>query len=130
MPIETDRELEVAQRAEELARGLGFDRDTIDEIKLALIEAVINAFEHSKSAERKILVIFGLNLEERQITISIQDSGSGFDPRAVEEPDIAKKLHKGSYKRGWGLKLMHSLMDEVRITSSEKGTRVTLVKRG
>ncbi len=130
VPMEENQELQVAQRAEELAQDLDFDRNTIDEMKLAIIEAVINAFEHSKSAERKVFITFGLSLKRRQMTITIRDYGSGFDPETVESPDITKKMTKGSYKRGWGLKLMHSLMDEVKIHSSAKGTQVTMVKRG
>ena len=130
VPMEAKQELQVAQRAEELGLGLGFARDTVDEMRLAIIEAVINAIEHSKSTERKIFITFGLNPKKRQITIIIQDYGTGFDPEAVETPDIVKKMRKGSYKRGWGLKLMHSMMDEVKIHSSAKGTQVTMIKRG
>jgi len=130
VPMEEGQELEVARRAEELARGLSFERDTIEEMKLAIIEAVINAVEHSKSVERKVFITFGLDLKRRRMTIIIQDYGSGFDPGTVETPDIAKKMRKGSYKRGWGLKLMQELMDEVQISSSVKGTQVKMVKSG
>jgi serine/threonine-protein kinase RsbW len=130
VPMEEEQELLVAQRAGELALGLGFDKDTIDEMKLAIIEAVINAFEHSKSAQRIVFITFGLSVKKRRMTIFIRDYGSGFNPGAVEKPDIAKKMHKGAYKRGWGLKLMESLMDEVRIDSSPEGTQVMMVKHG
>ncbi|HUU30216.1 MAG TPA: ATP-binding protein [archaeon] len=130
VPMEANQELKVAERAEELAVRLGFERDPIDEIKLALIEAVINAIEHGSSPERKVFITFGLNRKPRRMAIVISDSGSGFDPGAVEIPDIKKKMQKGTRKRGWGLKIMRSLMDEVRVESSRGGTQITLIKNG
>ncbi|MEA2063900.1 MAG: adenylate/guanylate cyclase domain-containing protein [Gemmatimonadota bacterium] len=128
VPMEMGQELKVAERAGRLARSIGFRDETIDEMKLAVIEAVINAIEHSKSPERKVFIEFNPNRGNRRITVTIKDFGAGFDPTAVEKPEIEKKMRKGSYKRGWGLKLMHELMDEVDIRSSTAGTRVTMVK--
>ncbi len=130
VPMEPDQELEVARRAGELAYELGFDPDPIDEIKLALIEAVINAIEHGKSREDQVYITFGLCRKPLQMTIIISDTGAGFNPQAVETPDITKKMRKGARKRGWGLKIMSALMDEVRIDSSPTGTQITLVKNG
>lgn len=130
VPMELNQELKVIERAEKLARELGFDRDSIDEIKLAVIEAVINAIEHGSNAERIVYITFGLSRQPLQMTITISDSGAGFNPDSVREPDIREKINKHERKRGWGLKIMRSLMDEVIINSSPSGTQVTLIKSG
>ncbi|OGG05385.1 MAG: hypothetical protein A3F83_15415 [Candidatus Glassbacteria bacterium RIFCSPLOWO2_12_FULL_58_11] len=130
VPMEPDQELQVVERAENLALELGFGRDQIDEIKLALIEAVINAIEHGRSVERMVHISFALRKKPLCMAIAIGDLGAGFDPAAVQNPDIREKIGKKVRKRGWGLKIMRSLMDEVNIETSEKGTRITLVKRG
>ena len=130
IPMEADQELKVAEKAEELALKMGFGRDPIDEIKLALIEAVINSIEHSKSPDRKVYITFGLNKKPLRMTITISDRGGGFDIESVETPDIKNKIHKKARKRGWGLKLMRSLMDEVLVESSVAGTQITLIKNG
>jgi len=130
VPMELNQELKVIERVEKLARELGFDRDSIDEIKLAVIEAVINAIEHGSNAERIVYITFGLSRQPLRMTITISDSGVGFDPDSVREPDIKEKINKHDRKRGWGLKIMRSLMDEVIINSSSNGTQVTLIKNG
>ena len=130
VPMEPNQELKVIERAEKFARELGFDRDSIDEIKLAVIEAVINAIEHGSNAERIVYITFGLSRQPLRMTITISDSGVGFDPDSVREPDIKEKINKHDRKRGWGLKIMRSLMDEVIINSSSNGTQVTLIKNG
>jgi len=130
VPMEPNQELQVIERAEKLARELGFDRDSIDEIKLAVIEAVINAIEHGRNAERIVYITFGLSHQPLRMTITISDSGAGFNPDSVREPDIREKINKRERKRGWGLKIMHNLMDDVIINSSPSGTQVTLIKSG
>ena len=60
--------------------------------------------------------------------IEIKDKGKGFDSTKVEMPDIEKKLHS-QRKRGWGLKLMRELMDDVVIDSSKDGTTITMTKK-
>jgi len=130
VPMIADAEIKVADRAGELARGLGFDNNQVDEVRLAVIEAVINAIEHGRSSEGEVHVFFGAARNPLRLAIVIGDTGAGFDPRSVSEPDITKKIGHKTRKRGWGLKIMRSLMDEVRIESSATGTRVILVKSG
>ena len=124
LPILPDMELTAVTVAESLGVFIGLDKDKIDEVKLALIEACINAFEHSKDRDRKINLNF--QITDNAMVISISDDGEGFD---IDEPKdrIAAKRNKGE-KRGWGLTLMSKLMDEVEIDSSEKGTLVRLTK--
>jgi anti-sigma regulatory factor (Ser/Thr protein kinase) len=57
----------------------------------------------------------------------VHDRGVGFAVSEVEEPKIEAKL-KGSRKRGWGLKIIQGLMDEVRILSGTNGTTVVMSK--
>jgi serine/threonine-protein kinase RsbW len=130
IPAEADRELEVADRALELALAAGLDADEADEVRMAVIEAVINAIEHGRSEDGRVQVSFSTGTAPARLAITIGDSGAGFDPSRVQAPDIAKKIGSGERKRGWGLKIMRSLMDEVVIDSTDHGTRVTLIKQG
>ncbi|MCE5269877.1 ATP-binding protein [bacterium] len=130
VPMQPDQELAVAERAASLARCAGFDTDRVDEIRIAVIEAVINAIEHGNNPEKTVHVSLRLERQPKRLEICISDRGAGFDPERVETPDIHKKMLKGNRKRGWGLSLMRSLMDEVSIQTSEAGSRVVLVKKG
>ena len=68
--------------------------------KMALIEACINAFEHSRSKERRVYVNFDLG--DDQLTIQITAKGEGFDPEKAKK-DVVKRRESGESKRGWGL---------------------------
>ena len=59
--------------------------------------------------------------------ISINDGGSGFDmDKAMAK--IAEKRSEGIGNRGWGLTLIHELMDEVSIATTSSGTLVKMLR--
>jgi anti-sigma regulatory factor (Ser/Thr protein kinase) len=118
LPMQADTEVVAARVAEEVAAYASLDKDTVDRIKMALIEACINAFEHSASESGKVRLRYVLSPEK--IELFVQDEGKGFrPPRPGEEP---------KRNRGWGLKLIRELVDDVEITTGESGTTVRMVK--
>jgi serine/threonine-protein kinase RsbW len=126
IPMEPDMEMAAIQTAEAVLRFMAFSDEQIDEVKHAMIEGCINAFEHSASAEKKVYLRFLMNRDE--LLVEIQDFGQGFEVERVPRPAMAEKLG-GSHKRGWGLMLMESLMDSVEIASGPAGTTITMVKK-
>ena len=124
IPMLPDMELTATTVAESLGVFMGLDQDKIEEVKIALIEACINAFEHSNSPPRRI--DFNFQITDRGLSISIGDGGDGFD---LEEAlaRIAERREK-DLPRGWGLTLINELMDEVYIDSSDRGTLITMTK--
>lgn len=125
IPMLPDMEITATQTACSVAQYMKFDPDRIDEVKMALIEAIINAFEHSKSQDGKVRIKFVI--ADDSLTVVIQDHGKGFEINSIEKPDITQKL-KAEYKRGWGLMLIENLMDTVYIESSEHGTTLVMSK--
>ncbi|MDD3149166.1 MAG: ATP-binding protein, partial [Candidatus Riflebacteria bacterium] len=129
---EKDSELEACEYLDVFAKKCGYASETIDEMRLAFIEGLINAKEHAPKDipdgnKRDIHV--ALSYAEDLLQIQIRDFGKGFDPTVVEKPDIRKKL-KSSHKRGWGLMLMERLMDGAEISSfPPSGTLIHLVKK-
>ena len=126
IPMLPDMEVTALQTAEAVLRFMAFNAEQTDEVKHALVEGCINAFEHSKSAEGQVHLRFIMNDDELQVVI--QDFGIGFQPETVEKPELDAKLG-GEHKRGWGLMMMKSLMDSVEIASGPHGTQVTMIKR-
>jgi len=59
--------------------------------------------------------------------IIIQDYGEGFNENNTEISNDSGQL-QGLCKRGWGIHLMRSLMDDVKINSTHKGTKITMIK--
>jgi serine/threonine-protein kinase RsbW len=120
VPMGEDTEMIAAHAVEEIARKHSFTPKAINQIKTALVEACINATEHSLSPDRKIYQKF--TIENDRIVITISNRGLRLaDKKAVEiKPDEGR--------RGWGLKLMQTLMDDVKFEQVDDGTRISMTK--
>ena len=125
LPVIANMELVAVQTAEVVAKHMDLSEDKAAEISMALIEACINAFEHSQ-AQNNVFIHF--ILEENSLVIKVIDQGIGFDKTKVEIPAIENKLGTDERKRGWGLQLIQELMDSVEFESSKDGTTVTMTK--
>ena len=125
-------ELEARARACAVAKSIRMSTDKVEEVGMAVVEACINAIEHSRAADGQLhleLAVLGpAEAEEpRVLRITIQDQGIGFDRSSVVQPRIEDNL-KAIRKRGWGLKIIEGLMDEVNVLSGEGGTSVVMSK--
>ncbi|HEX7183618.1 MAG TPA: ATP-binding protein [Thermoanaerobaculia bacterium] len=129
LPMVPDMEIEASKTATAIAESMRMSPDRIDEVRMAVVEACINALEHSRSSDREVYVTFevlGENDPEK-LRITVRDTGVGFSPGEVVEPMIEEKI-KAARKRGWGLKIIRGLMDEVEIRSGSDGTTVVMSK--
>jgi|TARA_B100001250_G_scaffold233177_1_gene200220 serine/threonine-protein kinase RsbW len=124
LPVMDDMELAATKTAEVVAKRMGLDDIKTAEINMALIEACINAFEHSKSKENVYITYV---IEKDNLVIKVGDRGVGFDSEVVAIPNIDEKINS-DHKRGWGLKLMKELMDTVEFETTDSGTTVTMTK--
>lgn len=120
VPMGDDTELIAAQTLEDIARRHHFAPKTINQIKTALVEACINATEHSLSPDRKIYQKFAVG--DDKITITISNRGL----RLADKQ--AKEIAPEEGRRGWGLNLMKTLMDEVKLEQVDDGTRISMTK--
>ncbi len=122
-------EIAASKTATAMAEFMQMSSDKIDEVRMAVVEACINSFEHSQAEDRKVEIRFAVlgNDEPEKLQITITDSGVGFAPDKLERPRIEEKL-KAASKRGWGLTIIKGLMDEVEIHSGPGGTTVVMSK--
>jgi serine/threonine-protein kinase RsbW len=129
IPVAPEMEIVATAQAAALGEYIAMPRDKIDEVKLALVEACINAFEHADCRDEQLHLKFRLGREQGRewLEVEVMDKGKGFDSASVEEPTIEKSFvsHR---KRGWGLQIIKSLMDEVEIISGGGGTRILMRK--
>jgi serine/threonine-protein kinase RsbW len=133
IPMGEDNELLGALTAEQLARRLNFRPEAINQIKTAIVEACINASEHSLSPDRKIYQRF--RAEDDKLVITIASRGivplnvgqvgniEGQDQILQDESGDAAEQ-----RRGWGLKLIKTLMDEVEFERVDEGTSLRMTK--
>lgn len=128
IPMGGDTELIAAHTVEQIARRLKFMPEAINQIKTALVEACINASEHSLSPDRKIYQRFRVESDRLVVTVS---------SRGVRIPTAAQQSQnsnghdpngESAGRRGWGLKLIRTLMDEVEFERVDDGTRLRMTK--
>jgi len=126
LPRHPHAELDAGHAVETLGLEVGFSHDTLAEIRLAVVEACLNALEYG-GGEVEIEVTACADGSPR-LEVSVIDHGPGFDPTVVPRPQLRAKL-RADRKRGWGLELMRRLMDEVEISSRPGRTQVRMVRR-
>lgn len=131
VPMGGDTEMIAAKTIEDIAKKHSFPQKAINQIKTAVVEACINAAEHSLSPDKKIYQTFNVDGDKLTITISnrglrLADAGQNRVRQPAASSDDPN--NPSTQRRGWGLKLMKGLMDDVRIDQTDDGTRITMVK--
>ncbi len=133
IPMGEETELIAANTVEQIARRMDFQPEAINQIKHALVEACINASEHSLSPDRKIYQRF--RLENDKLVVTVSSRGVALTPGVAVNGDLAREMGNGhdptdnlKGRRGWGLKLIRTLMDEVEFERVDDGTRLRMTK--
>lgn len=126
LPTSTKAELVAAKAVEEIGTEMGFDEKAIGQIKAALVEACINAFEHSGGKATRVFLKFVASSD--RLTIHVQNGGIDFDNPSSSARPMQESAAGLPHKRGWGFELMKGLMDEVRFERLRGGAKIVLVK--
>jgi serine/threonine-protein kinase RsbW len=122
----------VRASADEVGHAMGFTHERIEDLKLAVSEAVNNAIEHGNQRNASKLVEVVFKIDNDKVEVRIRDEGDGvdgvdFSRRVVEEQNLETGMH-----RGFGMYLISALVDDCEVNSSHQGTTLTLrlYKRG
>lgn len=110
---------------EGILRGFGADESALADIAISVSELVNNAILHgNKSASDKAVTVT-ISKSNGCVEISVTDQGTGFDPSDIESPIDDANLMK---EVGRGIFIVRSLMDQVEIEASDRGTTVVVTK--
>ena len=118
---------EVDEFIEQKLREQGINQDLVTDIAISVTEVVTNAVNHGNRNDRRKKVTVSLKVDQKQVTIRIEDQGTGFDPEHLANPLADENLLKDA---GRGIFIVKSLMDEVKFeVNSDSGTAVVLIKK-
>ncbi|MCR2822636.1 anti-sigma B factor RsbW [Lederbergia panacisoli] len=113
-----------------IASRMGFTYDLIDDLKIAVSEAITNAVQHAYKKDEGGEIVVGFGLYQDRLEVMVADSGKSFDMnKARDEMGPYNENSQIEFLRegGLGLYLIESLMDEVKIHHNE-GVTVFMTK--
>jgi serine/threonine-protein kinase RsbW len=105
----------------------GYDDAARFAIRLAMEEALVNAFRHGNRAETGREVIVDWHITHDMAEFVVQDQGEGFDPDAVPDPTLDENLEIPS---GRGIMLMRAYMHEVEYLPPGNRIRLRYMRGG
>jgi serine/threonine-protein kinase RsbW len=115
----------VVERLMQVVSSLPCALEHLDEVRLALSEALANAIIHGNREDpSKRVHIWGACAGDEQLILMVTDEGEGFDPAAVPDPTMAENIF---CDHGRGIFLMNRLMDSAEHRLG--GRQVVLRKR-
>ena len=109
------------------AESAGFSEMDVEQLKMAVDEACTNVIEHAYEGKGEQPIDIAVIIQKDKLTVRIRDKGKKFDRATYQEPDLAKyaKMKKSG---GFGVHLMHRLMDEVKYNTSGGVNECCLIK--
>lgn len=109
-----------------MAETQGFGSSSLFAIRLAIEEAITNAFEHGhEGLDPALTVRVEYKVTSQDIVVAIEDQGPGFSPASLPDPTLQENLSKPS---GRGVMLMRAYMSEVEFNPSGNRVRLRYVR--
>jgi serine/threonine-protein kinase RsbW len=96
-------------------------------LQTAVAEATMNAMEHGNHYRPDALVAIQVLVAGATLVVRITDEGSTPFTLPTAAPDLAAKVEGRQTKRGWGLVLIHNMVDAVRLRMDAGRHTVELV---
>ncbi len=115
IPSAPGNERQAAERVAEAIAPLELEPSRVERLKTAVAEAALNAIEHAHGSDASLLVEIGVRSMDGAVAVRITDHGAEKPRGEAEEPDIEAKLEGLQKPRGWGLFLIRSMVDDVRV---------------
>lgn len=104
-----------------IASRMGFSYEDIEDLKVAISEAITNAVDHAYHWEDDGEVTVGFGVYENRLEIMVADHGGSFNLKEVKG-DIGPYTHSEPVENlregGFGLFLINALMDKVEINNN------------
>lgn len=113
-----------------IANRMGFSYEGIEDLKVAVSEAITNTVMHAYKKENDEEITLGFGIYEDRLEVMVADRGVSFNLNEVREQigpfkdtESIENLREG----GFGLFLIDTLMDKVEIQDNQ-GTIIIMTK--
>ena len=113
VPSSTENLALIREFVTSVGRQATLSDEDITNLELAVDEACANVIEHAYGHDISKEVIVRAIFDDEALRISVIDTGLGFDPNKTESQSVEELVHQRK-SGGLGIRLIKSLMDEVR----------------
>jgi serine/threonine-protein kinase RsbW len=103
-----------------IAESMGFPSTRVQDLQTAVSEACLNAIEHGHNNRAGVKLVVTMRTGGNELHVNVVDRGGGTIPRS-KRPCMANKIDGSESSRGWGVFLIQSLVDQVRVTQRRGG---------
>lgn len=121
IPCGTSAPREGRKKAYEFAESMGFDQSALDDVRLAIGEAVTNAIRHGRPEKGSIRL--ECRALEDELKVNIKYPSSAFNPDDIPVPNFDPPA-----EGGMGIYFMRLVMDEVTYSFSNGSATLSLRK--
>ena len=129
IPSAPDNERQAMEQVAAAVAGLDLPADRLERLKTAVGEATMNAMEHGNRYDPDLPVAIRVQTTADELIVSITDHGGGQPIPEADAPDLEAKLAGLQSPRGWGLFLIRSMVDDMRVIDDGVHHTVELVMK-
>jgi len=108
------------------AAQAGYCENTAFAIKLALEEALTNAYRHGNRCDPRKHIVIRYEVTPERIVIEVEDQGAGFNPTQVPDPTQPEFIDR---PHGRGIMLMRAYLDQVEFNRCGNAVRLIKMER-
>lgn len=117
---------QLQQRIAEALARLQYPKASLFAVRLAIHEAITNAFVHGhKGLPSTTPIKFEFAVDEHRLSIRIEDRGAGFDPASVPDPTLDDRVEATS---GRGLMLIRAYMAKAQYSKGGRCLEMEYLK--
>jgi anti-sigma regulatory factor (Ser/Thr protein kinase) len=128
IPSRTSQLARVRRRVACWAEQAGLAQTAADALQMAVDEACANAIEHGYAGRTDGRVEVEASFGRDALSVTVRHRGAPFDPRRHQAAALDGML-KARRVHGYGLHLMHRLVDEIAFGLRDGASVVRLTKR-
>jgi anti-sigma regulatory factor (Ser/Thr protein kinase) len=129
LPSQPGNERQAMQRVADIVEPLGLASAQLERLKTAVAETTMNAMEYGNRFQADLPAVIKVLDSASAIAVQVVDNGGASPIPEPEAPDLEAKLEGLQSPRGWGIFLIKSMVDEMRVSTDGEHHIVELIMK-